>query len=122
MRKPGADPEKVTEAVKRGAEALKGTGEFAGRVKPIAAEAADNVSKLLRESSRNSNVENIKGKGLAAGGAVVAADGIRRLAKKDEDGKRHWVRGASQTAIGVGLFTAAVINGRNKPGSDGPER
>lgn len=117
MRKPGADPEKITEAVKRGAEALKGAGEFTGRVKPVAAEAADNVNRLLRETNRD-----IKGKGIAAGGAVMAADGIRRLAKKDEDGKRLWMRGASQTAIGVGLFTAAVISGRNKPGNEGPER
>lgn len=64
----------------------------------------------------------MKEHGLMAGGAVAAVDGVRRIAKKDEDGKCHVVKGALEAGAGVGMFTAAVLARRNGIGNDGPER
>ena len=56
-------------------------------MKPQAAEAADKVMASLKEQGglkSQLTKDKIKENGLLAGGAVVAADGVRHMARKDE--------------------------------------
>lgn len=127
-RKAGGNIDAIREAAEKGAEALKGKGKgTAEGLKPAAAEAADKVVEALKASKGKLSLdglkgqltkENVKQNGLLAGGAVVAADGVRRAFKKDEDGKRHIGRGAVQAAAGAGLFAAGVLAKRNGLTSD----
>lgn len=119
----GGNIEAISKAVKEGAEVLRNGAEHVKDAKPIAAEAADKVFAQLKEAKGKFSLqvlkENVtKEHGIMAAGAVVAADGVRRAVKRDEDGERHLVRGVVQTAIGAGTFAAALAVQRNKtPGS-----
>jgi hypothetical protein len=114
--KPGGNLEAIKAAAKAGADALHHAGEENPNAKPIAAEAADKVAAILAKGK--TGFGDIKSKltkenGVMAGGAVLAADGVRRAVTKDADGKRHVARGAIQAAVGVGAFSAALISKRN---------
>lgn len=125
--KPGGNVDAIKAAVQQGAEALKQAGDKAETLKPAAMEAANKVVATLKNTKSKLDLGDIKGKltkenGVMAGGAVLAADGVRRAFKKDENGKRHVVRGAIQTAVGVGAFSAALITKRNGQSADeGPK-
>lgn len=69
---------------------------------------ASDVADQVCNSTQLNSLEQFKTKGLMAGGAALAADGFRRLVTKDEDGKTHRIRGAVQTVVGAGVFTAAL--------------
>lgn len=127
-RKAGGNIDAIRDAAEKGAEALKGAGEKGEGLKPAAAEAADKVVEALKANKSKLSLdslkgqltkENIKENGLIAGGAVVAADGVRRGLKKDEDGKRHLGRAAVQAAAGAGMFAAGVIAKRGGLDKDG---
>lgn len=62
---------------------------------------------VLKENATKENA-------VMAAGATVAADGVRRAVQKDDEGERHIVRGIVQTAIGVGMFAAALVTQRKK--------
>ncbi|MCH2547262.1 MAG: hypothetical protein MK052_06615 [Alphaproteobacteria bacterium] len=87
---------------------LDGIGKGDSDGKPVAAAAADAMSdkfSQLRDSS-------IKEKTVMAGGAALAADGVRRAVTKDCEGKRHVVRGTVQAVVGTASFAAAVATSR----------
>lgn len=117
-RKAGGNIDAIKGAAEKGAKILHDGGEKLSGLKPQATEAADKVVASLKAQAGGLSMdgiksqltkENIKQNGLLAGGAVVAADGVRHMTKKDEDGKRHMGRGAVEVAAGVGLFTAGVV-------------
>jgi hypothetical protein len=62
---------------------------------------------ILQERATKENV-------VMAGGATIAADGIRRAIQRDDEGQRHVVRGVVQTVVGVGMFAAALANRRER--------
>lgn len=83
--------------------------------------AGEVVGKITKDMDPE-KVAKLKQGGLAAGGAVATLDGVRRIAKKDENGKRHIVKGTLEAGAGIGMFTAAVIARRNGASNDGPQR
>lgn len=112
-RKAGGNLDAIRDAVKNGADALKDGVKHEEGAKPPVAEAADKVFSQLKGAKGQFSLNVLKEQatkenGVMAGGAVVAADGIRRAVTKDDDGKRHIIRGAVQTAVGAGAFAAAL--------------
>lgn len=85
-------------------------------------EKADKVIGKFTKDMDPAKVAKMKEGGLMVGGAAATVDGVRRIAKKDENGKRHVVKGALEATAGVGMFTAAVLARRNGVSNDGPER
>lgn len=69
--------------------------------------------KLTDKLPKDFDTSKLKEKGLMAGGGIIAADGVRRMAKKDSNGKRQIKRGVAQVALGAGTFAAAVMAKRN---------
>lgn len=91
------------------------------KLSSIKGKAGDMVGKLTKDMDP-AKVEKMKQGGLMAGGAAATLDGVRRIAKKDENGKRHVVKGTLEAGAGVGMFTAAVLARRNGASNDGPQR
>lgn len=95
---------------------IKGSaGQLAGGESPAGGDRGELLSKLAAQA---------KDKGLMAAGGLLAADGLRRMAKKDADGKRHIAKGAVEAGVGIGAFTAAVLKrraGQQEQGQGGPE-
>lgn len=111
--------EKITER----ANALKGQLPEGVQTKlsSLKGKAGDIVGNITKDMDP-AKVEKMKQGGLMAGGAAATVDGVRRIAKKDADGKRHVVKGTLEAGAGVGMFTAAVLARRNGASNDGPQR
>lgn len=126
-RKAGGNLEAIKAAAEHGAELMNRETPQVEGAKPLVSEAADKVVDSLKGAHGKFSLAALKEgatreNGIMAGGAVVAADGIRRAVQRDEDGERHVVRGVVQTAVGVGAFAAALAVQRNKISGGGPER
>lgn len=109
-----------------GEDVMEKVGELKGKL-PEPAEKAINTARdkagevvgKLTKDMKPEQVAKLKEGGLVAGGTIATLDGVRRIAQKDENGKRHVVKGAVEAGVGIGMFTAAVMARRNGVGSDG---
>lgn len=122
----GGNRDTLTAAAKHAKAMLNSAGHAGGVPASEAAGQVIDMIQSIREPGAFRQLlaegTTFKEKSLMAGGAVVAVDGLRRAVTRDEDGKRHLVRGVSQAAIGMGMFAATLIAKRNISGNDGPER
>lgn len=100
-------------------KALKGAAKIAEELKKPFTEE---VKEKAKQGFCKHSLPAFRNKTSLALGAVIAADGLRRIfnkdAQKEDKGKR--IKAIAQTAVGIGVFTAAVLSNRNqlpcKPG------
>ena len=105
--------EKIVAAGEKAAEGMEKARGLLGKIKlPSFLDGIkDKVSAAfgkLSEAGGEGKLGAVKDKGLMVGGGVLAADGARRILKKDADGKRHVLKGAVEAAAGAGLVAAGI--------------